>query len=258
MNKFHVLRDKDPEVLKQKAEALMAQWEEMWQRKQERDREAGMKQLARDAQDRNKEQKALLAETKTAEAEQEVRQLETVLKRVIGLDTEIHIGLDTEIQWDRLKDHQEFPTPQPAEPYFPLPPFVPDPEFPPAPQEPVKPHIPEKPIPPDLAERPRRDESRFSPTFSLLESMIPGRVQKKEAEALFQKELAVWNEKIRTYNEHVAQYNDNLLKLKQSYKEAKEEYRRLKPQYEEDCRNLIKEHNALKERRNREHESAIE
>src|SRR5208337_4891092 len=107
MNKFHVLRDKDPEVLRQKAEALMAQWEEMWQRKQERDREAGMKQLARDAQARNKEQKALLAETKTAEAEQEVRQLESVLKRVIGLDTEIHIGLDTEIQWDRLKDHLE-------------------------------------------------------------------------------------------------------------------------------------------------------
>src|SRR5208337_4048389 len=107
MNKFHVLRDKDPEVLRQKAEALMAQWEEMWQRKQERDREAGMKQLARDSQARNKEQKALLAETKSAEAEQEVRQLESILKQVIGLDTQI--------QWDRLKDHREFPTPQPAE-----------------------------------------------------------------------------------------------------------------------------------------------
>jgi len=214
----------------------MAQWEEMWQRKQERDREAGMKRLARDSQARNKEQKALLAETKSAEAELEVRQLETVLKQVIGLDTQI--------QWDRLEDHREFPTPQPAEPYFPLPPFVPDPAFPPAPQEPVKPNIPEKPTPPDLAERPKRDELRFSPTFSLLESMIPGRVQKKEAEAeaLFQKELAVWNEKIRTYNEQVAQYNGNLLKLKQSYKEAKEEYRRLRPQYEADCRQLIKEH----------------
>ena len=33
LKKFHVLRGKDKYVLEQKAEALKAQWEEMWQRK---------------------------------------------------------------------------------------------------------------------------------------------------------------------------------------------------------------------------------
>jgi restriction system protein len=243
LNKYHVLRGSDPEVLRLKAQALSAQWDEMWARRQE----AEKKRLARETQARGKEQMLALAETKTQEANEAVRQLESILRHVLGTNTAI--------QWNRLKDHREFPKSRPDEPYYPLLPYVPDPELPLPPSEPVTPPIPKKPIPPDLSEKVAKDDPRFRPVISLLDRIVPGRVRKriKEAEDSYLRALAVWDQKVRDYNERVQSHNAYLLNLKRIHKEDKENYRRLRHQYEEECIRIKTEHQSASELAHRVH-----
>jgi restriction system protein len=247
LGKYHVLRCKDPEVLRQKTLALLAQWEEMWKRRQESE----AKRKAREFQARSKEEKLIVANMKTEQAEELGRQLVDILR--YGIDRA------TESQWDRLKDNTEFPKPKPDEPYFPLVPYVPDPVLPLPPKEPVRPEIPKKPIAPDISEKVSQDEPRFQPVVSLRDSIIPGRVQKirKEAEDFFLQELGVWEQKIRVYNEKVATHNACLLSLKRLYHEEKRTYRTLRSQYEEECNRIIKEHDEFVGTKNQEHNEQL-
>jgi restriction system protein len=247
LNKFHVLRGSDPEVLRQKAKALSAQWDEMWTRRQE----AEKKRLAREAQARGKEQMLALAETKTQEANEAIRQLEQTLAQVIGTTTEI--------QWDRLKDRREFPKSRP-EPQYPMAPYIPDPELPPAPREPTRPEIPKKPTPPDISEKVSRDDPRFQPTISFSDRIIPGRAKQKiqEAEALFSEQLEAWENKVIAYNEQVKRHNAYLVRLKQVYAEEKAEYRTLRAEYEAECKRITEEHPALVEREERKYAETLE
>jgi restriction system protein len=89
LNKYHVLRCKDPEVLRQKAQALLAQWEEMWKRRQE----AEAKRKAREFQARSKEEKLIVADMKTEQAEKVGRQLGDILRYGIGRSGPAHIDL---------------------------------------------------------------------------------------------------------------------------------------------------------------------
>jgi restriction system protein len=247
LNKYHVLRCKDPEVLRQKAQALLAQWEEMWKRRQE----AEAKRKAREFQARSKEEKLIVADMKTEQAERERQQLEEILTH--------GISRTAESQWDRLKHNREFPIPKPDDPYFPLLPYVPDPVLAPPPREPVRPEIPKKPIPPDISEKVSRDEPRFQPVVSLRDSIIPGRVQRirKEVEDFFLKELGVWDQKIRIYNEKVASHNAYLINLKRLYHEEKQTYRTLRSQYEEESTRIAKERDEFVETKNREHNEQL-
>ena len=248
LNKYHVLHSKDRAVLAEKAQALLARWEDMWNRKEE----AEVKRQAKERQARSKEDKLILADTKTEQAEKEIEQLENILKAGISRKIESY--------WDRLRDKREFPEAKPAEPYFPLSPHVPEPVFPPAPAEPVTPQIPKKPVPPDLAEKPTPDEPRFQPVISLVDRMIPGQVQKKTKEAgdFFLRELEVWNQKVRSYNDRVSLHNAYLLELKRLYKEQKTTYRQLKREQEEMCNSIILEHDAMVESANRKHYEQLE
>ena len=80
LNKYHILRSKDPKVLRQKAQALLARWEEMWKRRQE----AAAKRQAREFQARSKEEKLFVADMKTEQAEKEIAQLESILSQGIS------------------------------------------------------------------------------------------------------------------------------------------------------------------------------
>jgi hypothetical protein len=155
----------------------------MWNRKDE----AEIKRQARERHARSKEDKVIIADVKTEQAEKEIEQLQDILGA--------GISRKTESQWDRLKDKREFPKPKPHEPYFPLAPWVPDPIFPPLPAEPVTPGIPKKPIPPDPSEKVSRDDLRFHPVISMVDRLIPGQAQKKmkEAEDLYLREIERWN-----------------------------------------------------------------
>ena len=143
LDKSRLVRARDPEELRRKADELMAQWEKTWKSKQEREQKAAAREFARLAQARNKEQKIDLAETKTAEAVQEIQRLENILAQ--------GIARDPRLQWEQLKSTTDFPRPKPSEPFFP-PPSIAEPILPTPPPEPVRPTIPEGPKQPDLSE----------------------------------------------------------------------------------------------------------
>ncbi len=248
LNKYHVLRGKNAGVLREKARALLARWEEMWNRSQEQD----AKRQARERQAQSKEDKVILADIKTEQAEKEIEQLQDILGA--GLSRRF------DSYWDRLKDIREFPKQKPAEPYFPLSPYVPDPVFPPAPREPVTPEIPKKPIPPDPSEKVVRDDLRFQPVISMVDRLIPGQLQKKikECEESYLMELERWNQKVRAYNDLVSAHNAYLLHLKSTYKEDKATYRRFRREYEEDCQRISIEHSAMVERASRKHDEQLQ
>ena len=248
LKKYHVLRGKDLDVLKQKARALLARWEELWKRNED----AEAKRQARERQARTKEDKLILADTKTEQAEKDIRELENILNE----------GISRNIQdcWELLRDNREFSKQKPTEPYLPLSPYVPDPVFPPPPLEPVTPQIPKKPVPPDPSEKASRDDPRFQPVISLVERLIPGQVQKRvqEAEDLFQTEIQRWNQKVRDYNEKVSAHNAYLLGLKQRHKEDKAAYRQRRHEYEEECNKINFEHSASLDIANRQHKEQVE
>jgi restriction system protein len=248
LNKYHVLRGKDAVVVRQKAEALLAQWLEMFKRKQE----AEAKRQARERQARSKEDKIIVADIKTEQAEKEVERLQSIL--------ESRISRNVGDYWEKLKDKTEFLTPKPTEPYLPLSPYVPDPLFPPKPAEPVTPDIPKKPVPPEPSEKPGPDDLRFQPVITMVDRLIPGQVQKKrkEAEGLFLRELDAWNRKIRDYNDRVTVHNAYLLDLKRRYKEEKTNYQVLRREYEEACAKIRTEHAAMVESANRDHQEQRE
>jgi len=209
----------------------MAQWDEEWKQKRNLEATAALRRLVVTAQATSPDQKIALAEARTAEAEQQINQLENILVNAIGRDTRI--------QWEDLKDYSEFAKPRPAEAFV-RPPVVKEPIMPRPPVEPVKPKVPQKLVPPDLSEKPSPDEPRFRTVGSALLSVIPGIAQKRERDgsSLFLKAREAWNAKVRAYNEQVAAYNDSLLKLRETYRDDKETYRRLMAQYEEECRTL--------------------
>jgi len=248
LNKYHNLRGKDREVLKQKAQALLALWNEMWQRRQASD----AKRQARELQARSKDEKLIEAELETDHAEEEIDRLRNIL--VQGLSRRF------DSYWHNLKDNQAYPKAKPAEPYVPLLPYVPEPAFPLPPIEPETPPIPKKPIPPDLSEKVAKDDPRFQPVITFRDRIVPGRVQSrlKEAEDAYLQALAVWEQKVRDYNERAQAHNAYLVNLKRIHKEDKELYRSLRHQYEEDCKRIKLEHQSAVERANRIHSEQLD
>src|SRR4051812_34420495 len=132
LNKSRVLRGQNFNALKQRAQLLMNQWEAEWQSKQQRDQKAADRELARASQARSKEQKVVLAETRTAEAEEVIRRVQELLKEALGRTP----GID----WGRLADKSEFAKPKPQEPDL-IPPSSAPYKLPTPPSEPVTPAI---------------------------------------------------------------------------------------------------------------------
>ena len=90
LNKYRHIRGSDKYVVEQKANAQKLAWDEMWEKKQA----AEQKKMERDAVIRSKEEKKILAITKTKEAQQAISELETLLQHTLEVD-------DT-IDWDNL------------------------------------------------------------------------------------------------------------------------------------------------------------
>ena len=166
LNKYHVMRGKDREVLEQKARALVTRWNELWQQK----KAAEEKRMAKDLQARSKEEKLALAESKTELAEKEIERLRNLLMH--GITRKI------ESPWNRMMDTANFEKAMPSDPYLPLSPYIPDPVYPPAPKAPATPPILKKPVPPNDSERVSRDDLRFQHEISMFDRIIPGRVKK--------------------------------------------------------------------------------
>ncbi|MGD0038282.1 MAG: restriction endonuclease [Bacteroidota bacterium] len=97
LNKYRLIRGTDQYVVEQKAAAQRAAWDEIWQKKVEREQRISDKQsMLEDAQEQTKE------------AVESIEQLENIL----------HSGLkvDSTIKWESLKDISTFSQPTPCKP----------------------------------------------------------------------------------------------------------------------------------------------
>lgn len=107
LNKYQVVRGDNKHVVQQKARAKMAQWDEMWQRKQEAERKR--EERAEKAQYAASQQQ--LAVEQTQEAQDALSVLEHVLSHTLSVD-------DT-VDWESLKDYSPYAVPQPERPKSP-------------------------------------------------------------------------------------------------------------------------------------------
>jgi restriction system protein len=96
LNKYRVIRGKDKYVVEQKANAQLAAWNEIWERKQAAEQKIIEKERKAQEKEANKE----LAQEKTEEAWKALESLRKTLKFTLDID-------DT-IDWDNLKDHSKF------------------------------------------------------------------------------------------------------------------------------------------------------
>lgn len=123
LHKYQVVRGNDPDVVSHRAQALAAQWNEMWEKRKERESAA-----------RSIEEKRRIAAERTQEARQAMEQIHNVLRHALDINNTIN--------WESLKDTPAYPVPKPISPDPPPPPeslqLLPEPQ----PKDPVfQPHI---------------------------------------------------------------------------------------------------------------------
>jgi restriction system protein len=146
---LHVYRritGRDRYVVEAKAAAQKAAWAEKWARIQQREKVAY-----------SKEQKKDTAARKTQQAQEAITAIEETLASSLSRNPEFN--------WNKLKNHSAFPTPQPA-----------------------------PPMPKELPIEPSKQESKYTPRFSVLDHLFSSLKQKKimQSEQLFLADLEAW------------------------------------------------------------------
>ena len=153
LDKYQVIRGDSTYIVAQKANAIMARWDEMYRQKLIKERNAREKlALAKD-----KEQKNNLANEKTAEAEKDIAILQNILNETLNINDEI--------DWESLKNYEDFSDPKPA-PYI-------------------------------IPTEPKIEELKYRQKYGLLDQFSSSRKEKKKKKAmdLFQHDHNLWEKK---------------------------------------------------------------
>jgi len=200
--KYQVIRGDDRDVVMQKAETKMAQWDDMWKRK----RKAESNRLERENRAREVADKKLLAAEQTNEATAALKELTTVLSHTLSID-------DT-VDWESLKNFSDCPTPRPP-----------------------KPSLPAKP---GLAPKPKKPSALdFMPELGVFDRIFQSKRAAKEQQAQMQlaAALAKWKqdnaEAITSYNARVQEYNSKVKELGDTYRQSVVAWERERAEYVE-------------------------
>lgn len=157
LKKHRVIRGEDESIIHSKAKLQAEEWDDRWAvvdaREQERSRKAAGK--------RQQDERKALATERTAEAQQEITGLSSLLKATLTIN-------DT-IDWESLKDKTPFPDKQPK-----------------------------LPVRPPLPVEPNREKSKYIPSLGLLDRLISSRKKRKieEKERLFETDYQSWLERV--------------------------------------------------------------
>ncbi len=161
LGKFQRIQDTNKSVCQQKANAKVAEWERMWERRLEQQRKAHERnKLAQERANKKEaiEQNKQLAAERTEEAESAISEITTTLQKTLSVD-------DT-IDWNSLKDFSKFGKSKPSSP-------IPD-DFPPEPQP---------------------SDAEFQPKLGLVDKLFStnkGRSKSEAAKALFESAHQTW------------------------------------------------------------------
>lgn len=163
LKKHRLIRGESEAIVKLKAALQIDEWDERWAVVDARDQERSRRAAGKRQQD---ERKALAAE-QSAEAQQELDGLSSLLKATLSID-------DT-INWEGLKDKAPFPEKKPI-----LRPSSPEPTLPPLPRE------------------PKSLDSKYVPSLGILDRLLSSRKERAIAEkqALFMSDHKAWQEQM--------------------------------------------------------------
>ena len=214
LHKYQVVSGDDQYIVQQKAQALMARWDEMWERRQ------AVEERQQDRAERKQEIEASRqsAAEMTQEAQAAIDALEHLLAHTLSVD-------DT-VDWDALKDKSDYAVPESTPPEPPPKPFLPEPR--------------PKPEPSDVAYKVRA---------GLLGLFLPSVRERKEWEARerYNSDLKTWQEllkaDVRQYNELVIAYNAKVRELSEEHRRAVNAWRSQREEYvrARDAKNAIVE-----------------
>lgn len=215
LNKYRHIRGSDRRVVEQKARILKAQWDDEWERKQEKEAQLQLKQqaqqdklLEKERLQQAKEERRLSAEQRAEEAKNAISQIQNTLNHTLDINDAIN--------WDSLKDRRRYPQPQPTKSVLPT--FVPV-------------AIPRKPQPEDEAYQPK-----LNWLCRLSKSKKAARI--REAKLLFTQDFKTWQTKKANTEalnlQKLKQYKQDLERQEREYLQALREYESAKAAFKEE------------------------
>ncbi|MFH1314063.1 MAG: restriction endonuclease [Candidatus Eisenbacteria bacterium] len=202
LHKVQEIKGDNQAIVLQKAYAVAARWDEMWEARQETERKR--KERATAAKD--VEAKNQLAAERTREAQE----LHEFLNRTL----ENTLSIDDTIDWDGLIDDSEYPEPDPQRPANPPPPGAPE-----APRE------------------PQADEPCFQPKLGLIDHLARGKRARKETAAreAFETAHREWESTIsdqkQKHSEAIERHKRALREAGQKHEEARRHWQAEREKY---------------------------
>lgn len=206
LNKHRIVTGSTEAEAGRKADALAAQWDEMWERK-----------CRQEEKQREKERRAAKQESHKAEANERTT---AALNTLSALDSILvdALELDHIVQWDQLKDHCEFAEPQPKPPAQPLDEEKPDPnglEYAP------KLGILGRVVPSIRDERIRESNAKYEDDLKQWELRREANMRAyEEATERHERAVVQWEERRTEYEHRKAQWNGDIDKISAEYSDG--------------------------------------
>lgn len=169
LHKYRKITGKEKYVVEQKALMQKRQWEDQWQQKLQRIEEQEKKERLV----YEKEQKKLLAEELSSQAQEVLNSLENILN--------FTLNVDDRIDWESLKDTRTFPNSGPNTPKY-----------------------------IDSTPKPTEEDPKYKPQLSIFAKLIPKIKNKKakEIKKIYEEDLRSWEKEQEHINRRNTQLND--------------------------------------------------
>jgi len=197
LSKYQIIKGKDRETVEKKAAAKMAEWNALW-----------AKRVDTQKQSQEKEDKKILAEERTTEAQKILEDLDRLLEQAFKTRYSI--------LWESTKEKMDYHKPEPTPPNMPSLRIV-KPVLPEIVPAPIRSHpkykktdkkLPPKPM---IPSEPQRVDAKYKAKLGILDKVISSRRVQKENQAeeffardherwLSQKEAMISTHKIKTEN----------------------------------------------------------
>ncbi len=188
LKKHRLIRGDDQAIVQLKARLQVEEWEQKWAEVSSRQQQRSERELGR----RQQEERKAEAQDRTSDAQRELELLAALLKATLTVDDKV--------DWESLKDKTAFPEPRPKA---------------------AKP--PAEPLHPRLPREPQRTDSKYQPTFGLLDKLISSRRARRQAdvERSFASDVDDWRREVselrRAHSAAVSSHEQNLRDIRRTH-----------------------------------------
>ncbi|MGF7118647.1 restriction endonuclease [Methanobacterium oryzae] len=188
LDKYQLIKADSKDIVQQKAQMKINQWNEMWQKKQL----TAQKQLEREKRALEIQQKNDLAENRTIKAQKILDSLNEILNNALNIDNAINGGLS---KYESLFGEYK----------------------------PKKPKFPEKPVFKLLPPEPDPNDKKYAPKFGIIGGFSKSRREKlkNHAHEQFKRDKEAWErnqlKKINEYDKAMDAYYSKVDKIKKKY-----------------------------------------